>query len=379
MLKKAAKPENAQPAARRKLTRAERKQIEAIIRQAKGDGKPHTVQDSIPFRNLYPDGLCRLDDRLFSKTIAYEDVNYRLAGPDDQRDIFERLCDFYNGYDPSIGVQMTLSSRHEDKNGNLFGMHLRRFQLYQLCCPYCGTVSLCIHDKKESKTAGYNFCHSCGRTSTLKNIQKHLARFVRIKRMNRISIQAVAEHRPETEKWLLAYDCYQIEIIELASIIEVLFRDYFEALLFISCESKKDSFLKKIVRKYTGNDFMNIEKTNDIYKKAFGIEIRKNLNAETWDDLLDIVNLRNMIVHNNGQVDKRFESTSTFRRWKDRVDIPLIKIEDEDIAKLLSSVIDAVTIISNLYLKEYYQRRNRVIANYYFNKENAYDFFADTE
>lgn len=98
------------------------------------------------------------------------------------------------------------------------------------------------------------------------------------------------------------------------------------------------------------------------------------MNAETWDDLLDIVNLRNMVVHNNGQVDKRFESTSTFRRWKDRVDIPLIKIEDEDIAKLLSSVIDAVTIISNLYLKEYYQRRNRVIANYYFNKENAYDF-----
>ena len=54
-------------------------------------------------------------------------------------------------------------------------------------------------------------------------------------------------------------------------------------------------------------------------------------------------------------------------------------IKDEDIAKLLSSVIDAVTTISNLYLKEYYQRRNRVIANYYFNKENAYDFFADTE
>ena len=80
MLKRAAKPENAQPAAKRKLTRAERKQIETIIRQAKGDGKPHTVQDSIPFRNLYPDGLCRLDDRLFSKTIVYEDVNYRLAG-----------------------------------------------------------------------------------------------------------------------------------------------------------------------------------------------------------------------------------------------------------------------------------------------------------
>ena len=43
MLKRTAKPENSQPAAKRKLTRAERKQIEAIIRQAKGDGKPHNI------------------------------------------------------------------------------------------------------------------------------------------------------------------------------------------------------------------------------------------------------------------------------------------------------------------------------------------------
>lgn len=111
MQAKAAK--NERPArAKRKLTRAERKQIEAVVRQAKGDGKAHTVQDSIPFRNIFPDGLCRLDGNSFSKTIAFADVNYRLAGPEDQRDIFEHLCDFYNGYDPSIGVQMTLSSRY---------------------------------------------------------------------------------------------------------------------------------------------------------------------------------------------------------------------------------------------------------------------------
>ena len=110
--------------AKRKLTRAEKKQIEAVIRQAKGDGKPHSVQESIPFRNIFPDGLCRLDGMTFSKTIAFEDVNYRLAGPDDQRDIFEHLCDFYNGYDPSIGVQVSLSSRYADSGSyeNLFGI-----------------------------------------------------------------------------------------------------------------------------------------------------------------------------------------------------------------------------------------------------------------
>lgn len=110
--------------AKRKLTRAEKKQIEAVIRQAKGDGKPHSAQDSIPFQNIFPDGLCSLDGAAFSKTIAFEDVNYRLAGADDQRDIFEHLCDFYNGYDPSIGVQVTLSSRYADSGSyeNLFGI-----------------------------------------------------------------------------------------------------------------------------------------------------------------------------------------------------------------------------------------------------------------
>ena len=109
---------------RRKLTRDERRQIEAVIRQAKGDGKTHTVQDSIPFRNMFPDGLCRLDGGVFSKTIAYEDVNYRLAGPEDQRSIFESLCDFYNGYDPTIGVQMTVSSRYVEHGPeeDLFGI-----------------------------------------------------------------------------------------------------------------------------------------------------------------------------------------------------------------------------------------------------------------
>ena len=123
MQAKTARP--AKPAgARRKLTRAERKQIEAVVRQAKGDGKAHTVQASIHFRNMFPDGLCRLEGGAFSKTIAFEDVNYRLASPEDQRDIFEHLCDFYNGYDPTIGVQVSLSSRYVEHGPeeDLFGI-----------------------------------------------------------------------------------------------------------------------------------------------------------------------------------------------------------------------------------------------------------------
>ncbi len=47
---------SAKPNPPRKLTRAEKKQIAEIIRQAKGDGKAHTAQQTIPYIQMYPDG-----------------------------------------------------------------------------------------------------------------------------------------------------------------------------------------------------------------------------------------------------------------------------------------------------------------------------------
>ena len=81
---------------KRKLSRQERKQIDTLIRQAKGDGKPHTAQDSIPFERMYKDGICRLANGRYSKCIEFEDINYQLAQPDDKTAIFEALCDMYN-------------------------------------------------------------------------------------------------------------------------------------------------------------------------------------------------------------------------------------------------------------------------------------------
>ena len=105
------KPEAAPEKAGRKLTAAERREIRKVIEAAKGDGKPHSAQDTLPFRQMYPDGLCRLDDTTWSRCIEFEDVNYQLAGQDDQTAIFEALCDMYNAHDASIGMELTLICR----------------------------------------------------------------------------------------------------------------------------------------------------------------------------------------------------------------------------------------------------------------------------
>ena len=64
---------------------------------------------------MYPDGLCKLDDHIWSKCIEFEDVNYQLAKPDDQTAIFEALCDMYNAHDASIGMQLSLVSRRMNR------------------------------------------------------------------------------------------------------------------------------------------------------------------------------------------------------------------------------------------------------------------------
>ena len=91
----------------RKLTRAEKKQIAEIIRQAKGDGKAHTAQQTIPYIQMYPDGICKVTERKYSKTVAFEDINYQLAQADDKTAIFENWCDFLNYFDASVSVQLS--------------------------------------------------------------------------------------------------------------------------------------------------------------------------------------------------------------------------------------------------------------------------------
>ena len=98
----------------KKLTRAQKKEIDAVLRKYKGDGKPRTAQATIPYEAIYPDGVCRVDRRTFSKCIAFEDISYQLAQPETRTAIFEHLCDLYNYVDASIHVQLSFLNRKVD-------------------------------------------------------------------------------------------------------------------------------------------------------------------------------------------------------------------------------------------------------------------------
>ena len=100
-----------------KLSRADRKQIEAAIAKAKNTDKRHkSAQDSIPFQRMFPDGICRVTDYYYSKTVQFQDINYQLNQNEDKTAIFDSWCDFLNYFDSSIHFQLSFVNLAANKD-----------------------------------------------------------------------------------------------------------------------------------------------------------------------------------------------------------------------------------------------------------------------
>ena len=69
--------------------------------------KEQSAQDSIPYERMWPDGICRVTDTYYTKTIQFQDINYQLAQNEDKTAIFEGWCDFLNYFDSSIRFQLS--------------------------------------------------------------------------------------------------------------------------------------------------------------------------------------------------------------------------------------------------------------------------------
>ena len=70
----------------------------------KGKNIPTTAQQTLPYREMYRDGVCRVADRYYTKTIEYEDINYQLAQSEDQAAIFDGWSACLNYFDSILAV-----------------------------------------------------------------------------------------------------------------------------------------------------------------------------------------------------------------------------------------------------------------------------------
>lgn len=76
-------------------------------KNGKKDVKKLTVQQTIAYKEMGRDGICRVQGNVYSKCVRFYDINYQLAQNEDKNAIFENWCDFLNYFDSSIHFQLS--------------------------------------------------------------------------------------------------------------------------------------------------------------------------------------------------------------------------------------------------------------------------------
>lgn len=99
------------------LSRADKNAIDTAIRKAKKeDKKQMSAQDTIPFQRMFKDGICKVSDNYYTKTIRFQDINYQLNQNEDKTAIFDGWSDFLNYFDSSVNFElsfMNLSAKED--------------------------------------------------------------------------------------------------------------------------------------------------------------------------------------------------------------------------------------------------------------------------
>ena len=109
------------------LNRKQQREIKAVVERAKKDnGIPQTAQQSIPFQRMFPDGICRVTDNYYTKTIQYQDINYQLAQQEDKTAIFDEWCSFLNFFDSSIHFELSFMNMMQRALKRVSVSHFRK-------------------------------------------------------------------------------------------------------------------------------------------------------------------------------------------------------------------------------------------------------------
>jgi len=72
---------------------------------------------------MFKDGVCRVSDNYYTKSIAYEDINYAVASADDQSVIFDGYSGFLNYFDSALPFQLSFVN-HRSRPENRYSVNI---------------------------------------------------------------------------------------------------------------------------------------------------------------------------------------------------------------------------------------------------------------
>lgn len=104
-----------------KLTKEQQKQAQKRMSELKklNMGNKSATQSVIPYVEMFPDGICYLEDNRFSRTVEFFDTNYEIAILDEKNSIFNRWSSLINYFDENIDFQFSYENQHQNIDDEL--------------------------------------------------------------------------------------------------------------------------------------------------------------------------------------------------------------------------------------------------------------------
>jgi hypothetical protein len=100
-----------------------KKQPPVLAKSGKKRRGPQTAQQTIPYTEMIRDGICKIREGFYTKTIEYEDINYSVASSDDQATIFDGYCAFLNYFDSALPFQLSFIN-HRSRPENRYTVNI---------------------------------------------------------------------------------------------------------------------------------------------------------------------------------------------------------------------------------------------------------------
>lgn len=76
---------------------------------------PQSAQQTIPYLNVYKDGIIEAKSNYFTRAYQLQDINFSVAPEEDQEGIFEHYGQLLNSFDSSTKLQVMINNRNADE------------------------------------------------------------------------------------------------------------------------------------------------------------------------------------------------------------------------------------------------------------------------
>jgi hypothetical protein len=270
------------------------------------------------------------------------------------------MVNFYRNIDDSLISALDLTAKNYLKKKI---ENLSPPKKYVFLCPYCNFLVIVVTPKTTNTP---RFCSMCGESDPFEKIQLSIEKVQALYELSQKCTSGIEIKKDRRNERILLEQC----IVILATGIELFFKDFYVIgmdLMYVKNEHSLVSKFSKDIK----NEFLNTGKIKERFRSDLKINIDSILDSQELKKINTLLIKRHAIVHNNGLIDKKFQSESgqTGIEYKHGFAIP---ISSEEINEYLTIVRETSEKFDNefnrSYLPEFLKRINYKL-NCYADKE----------